>query len=111
MFERVSNSLISFTHRSLSLVTQSYLPFGDLLLTFGHGNLCQDYRRTLDLENAEVGIYMIPGLAKSINRSVLEGSVMRVGAIEAGCTKFVCGIGNEQGEIQDRLRQCRRNPK
>jgi alpha-L-fucosidase 2 len=32
--------------------TQSYLPFGDLLLTFGHGDLCQAYRRTLDLENA-----------------------------------------------------------
>jgi fructokinase len=28
---------------------------------------------------------------------------MRVGAIEAGGTKFVCGIGNEQGEIQDRI--------
>lgn len=27
---------------------------------------------------------------------------MRIGAIEAGGTKFVCGIGNEQGEIEDR---------
>lgn len=27
---------------------------------------------------------------------------MRIGAIEAGGTKFVCGIGNEQGMIEDR---------
>ncbi|MBB3113962.1 fructokinase [Paenibacillus phyllosphaerae] len=27
---------------------------------------------------------------------------MRIGAIEAGGTKFVCGIGNELGEIEDR---------
>ncbi|RCX13563.1 fructokinase [Fontibacillus phaseoli] len=26
---------------------------------------------------------------------------MRIGAIEAGGTKFVCGIGNERGEIED----------
>ncbi|MEK8130545.1 glycoside hydrolase family 95 protein [Paenibacillus filicis] len=32
--------------------TQSYLPFGDLLLTFGHGDLCQGYRRSLDLSTA-----------------------------------------------------------
>lgn len=28
---------------------------------------------------------------------------MRIGAIEAGGTKFVCGIGNEQGEIEERI--------
>ncbi|MBB6671533.1 ROK family protein [Cohnella nanjingensis] len=28
---------------------------------------------------------------------------MRIGAIEAGGTKFVCGIGNEQGTIEDRV--------
>ncbi|CAH1215425.1 Putative fructokinase [Paenibacillus plantiphilus] len=28
---------------------------------------------------------------------------MRIGAIEAGGTKFVCGIGNEHGEIEDRI--------
>ncbi|MGO4545556.1 ROK family protein [Paenibacillus sp. 2TAB23] len=28
---------------------------------------------------------------------------MRIGAIEAGGTKFVCGIGNESGEIEDRI--------
>ncbi|WP_274653315.1 ROK family protein [Paenibacillus humicola] len=28
---------------------------------------------------------------------------MRIGAIEAGGTKFICGIGNEQGVIQDRV--------
>jgi fructokinase len=27
---------------------------------------------------------------------------MRIGAIEAGGTKFVCGIGNEEGKIEDR---------
>ncbi|RXZ82893.1 glycoside hydrolase family 95 protein [Paenibacillaceae bacterium] len=32
--------------------TQSYLPFGDLLLSFGHGNIAHEYRRSLDLENA-----------------------------------------------------------
>jgi fructokinase len=28
---------------------------------------------------------------------------MRIGAIEAGGTKFVCGIGNENGEIEERI--------
>ncbi|WP_042166357.1 ROK family protein [Paenibacillus gorillae] len=28
---------------------------------------------------------------------------MRIGAIEAGGTKFVCGIGNEEGVIEDRV--------
>ena len=28
---------------------------------------------------------------------------MRIGAVEAGGTKFVCGIGNERGEIEDRI--------
>ncbi|MDF2834734.1 MAG: transcriptional regulator/sugar kinase [Paenibacillus sp.] len=28
---------------------------------------------------------------------------MRIGAIEGGGTKFVCGIGNERGEIEDRI--------
>jgi len=28
---------------------------------------------------------------------------MRIGAIEAGGTKFVCGIGNEEGNIEDRI--------
>jgi fructokinase len=28
---------------------------------------------------------------------------MRIGAIEAGGTKFVCGIGNENGQIEDRV--------
>jgi alpha-L-fucosidase 2 len=32
--------------------TQSYLPLGDLLVTFDHGNLGGDYRRTLDLADA-----------------------------------------------------------
>lgn len=28
---------------------------------------------------------------------------MRIGAIEAGGTKFICGIGNENGEIEDQI--------
>ena len=28
---------------------------------------------------------------------------MRIGAIEAGGTKIVCGVGNEQGVIEDRI--------
>jgi fructokinase len=28
---------------------------------------------------------------------------MRIGAIEAGGTKFVCGVGGEQGQIEDRI--------
>ncbi|GGG59022.1 glycoside hydrolase family 95 protein [Paenibacillus radicis (ex Gao et al. 2016)] len=32
--------------------TQSYLPFGELILNFGHGDLAKDYSRSLDLETA-----------------------------------------------------------
>lgn len=37
------------------------------------------------------------------NDAVQGGIDMRIGAIEAGGTKFVCGIGNEQGTIEDRV--------
>ena len=35
--------------RMMGPFTQSYLPLGDLRLTFDHGDLGRDYRRTLDL--------------------------------------------------------------
>jgi fructokinase len=35
---------------------------------------------------------------------------MRIGAIEAGGTKFVCGIGNEHGEIAERISFPTRGP-
>lgn len=35
---------------------------------------------------------------------------MRIGAIEAGGTKFVCGVGNELGEIEDRVHFPTRRP-
>jgi len=35
---------------------------------------------------------------------------MRIGAIEAGGTKFVCGIGNEQGTIEERVSFPTREP-
>ncbi|GGG61528.1 ROK family protein [Paenibacillus radicis (ex Gao et al. 2016)] len=35
---------------------------------------------------------------------------MRIGAIEAGGTKFVCGIGNEEGVIEDRVSFPTENP-
>jgi alpha-L-fucosidase 2 len=38
--------------RLMGPFTQSYLPLGDLLVTFDHGNLGGDYRRTLDLAEA-----------------------------------------------------------
>ncbi|SET68102.1 glycoside hydrolase N-terminal domain-containing protein [Paenibacillus sp. NFR01] len=38
--------------RMLGPYTQSYLPFGELLIRFEHGDVSRDYRRTLDLEDA-----------------------------------------------------------
>lgn len=35
---------------------------------------------------------------------------MRIGAIEAGGTKFVCGVGNENGEIEERIHFQTRRP-
>src|SRR5690606_33509706 len=32
-----------------------------------------------------------------------ETRYMRIGAIEAGGRKFVCGVGNEHGQIEDRI--------
>jgi fructokinase len=39
-----------------------------------------------------------------------EDGIMRIGAIEAGGTKFVCGIGNELGQIEDRVSFPTTNP-
>ncbi|OBZ11752.1 alpha-L-fucosidase [Bacillus sp. FJAT-27264] len=40
------------TRNMLGPYTQSYLPFGDLLLRFDHGSIYRSYKRTLDVENA-----------------------------------------------------------
>ncbi|QLG41548.1 glycoside hydrolase family 95 protein [Paenibacillus sp. FSL W7-1088] len=42
----------TLTKEMMGPYTQSYLPFGDLLLRFEHGNICHSYKRTLDIENA-----------------------------------------------------------
>ncbi|WP_339243046.1 glycoside hydrolase family 95 protein [Paenibacillus sp. FSL F4-0243] len=42
----------TLTREMLGPYTQSYLPFGDLLLRFEHGGVYQSYRRTLDIEHA-----------------------------------------------------------
>ncbi|WP_141680217.1 glycoside hydrolase N-terminal domain-containing protein [Bacillus sp. FJAT-26390] len=39
------------TKQLMGPYTQSFLPFGDLLLSFEHGNKYDSYRRALDLEN------------------------------------------------------------
>ncbi|MFM9279737.1 ROK family protein [Paenibacillus jiagnxiensis] len=35
---------------------------------------------------------------------------MRIGAIEAGGTKFICGVGNEKGEIENRISYATEEP-
>ena len=42
--------------RLMGPFTQSYLPLGDLLITFDHGNLGSDYRRGLDLRSAVASV-------------------------------------------------------
>jgi alpha-L-fucosidase 2 len=46
------NEADTLTREMLGPYTQSYLPFGDLLLRFDHGNIYNDYQRSLDVENA-----------------------------------------------------------
>ena len=36
-------------------------------------------------------------------RTTQRSTVMRIGALEAGGTKMVCAVGNEKGEILDRM--------
>src|SRR5215203_692202 len=42
--------------RLMGPFTQSYLPLGDLFITFDHGNLGGDYRRSLDLRQAVASV-------------------------------------------------------
>jgi alpha-L-fucosidase 2 len=42
--------------RLMGPFTQSYLPLGDLVITFDHGNLGNEYRRTLDLGDAVANV-------------------------------------------------------
>ena len=42
--------------RLMGPFTQSYLPLGDLVITFDHGNIGGDYRRTLDLGDAVAAV-------------------------------------------------------
>ena len=41
--------------------TQSYLPLGDLLLTFEHGNIAREYRRELNLREAAASVSYLVG--------------------------------------------------
>jgi alpha-L-fucosidase 2 len=43
--------------RLMGAFTQSYLPLGDLWITFEHGNVSREYRRTLDLTDAVASVH------------------------------------------------------
>lgn len=52
------------TKQMMGPYTQSYLPFGDMHVTFEHGNKYENYQRTLDLENGLSTVeYEIGGVA------------------------------------------------
>jgi alpha-L-fucosidase 2 len=46
----------TLTKRALGPYTQSYLPLGDLLVTFDHGDVAAGYRRELDLATAVAAV-------------------------------------------------------
>ena len=52
--------------------TQSYLPFGELLLNFGHGDLAKDYSRSLDLETAVSSVQYRIGEVKYVRESFVS---------------------------------------
>jgi alpha-L-fucosidase 2 len=60
--------------------TQSYLPMGDLLLSFEHGDIGADYRRVLDLGNAIATTRFRVGAVR-YTREVLSSHPARVIAI------------------------------
>lgn len=66
--------------------TESYLPFGDLQLTFEHGAACRNYRRTLDLANAvHVTEYNVGEV--SYKREVFASHPDRIIAMRLTCSQ------------------------
>jgi alpha-L-fucosidase 2 len=47
----------ALSERLMGAFTQSYLPLGDLWITFEHGNVSREYRRTLDLTDAVASVH------------------------------------------------------
>ncbi|MBD2872931.1 glycoside hydrolase family 95 protein [Paenibacillus arenilitoris] len=67
--------------------SQSYLPFGDLVLTFGHGDVCRSYRRSLDLDDAVSRVeYEIGGVSYSRELFVSHPDRVLALRLEAGAS-------------------------
>ena len=72
--------------------TQSYLPLGDVWLTFEHGNIARGYRRTLHLGDAVAGVtYMVGDVAytREVIASQPAGVIaVRIAAERPGLVTF-----------------------
>jgi alpha-L-fucosidase 2 len=66
--------------------TQGYLPFGDLTLTFEHGDVRQDYRRSLDLRTGTTWAGFLTGGVHH-TREVFASAPDQVLAIRIACDK------------------------
>ena len=72
--------------RLMGPFTESYLPLGDLFLTFEHGNVAGDYRRQLDLASATVTVHYRVGSVR-YTREVIASHPDQVIAIRLSADK------------------------
>ena len=66
--------------------TESYLPLGDLRLTFAHGDAATDYRRELDLATALARVSYRVGTVR-FRREVFVSAVDQVLVVQLGCDR------------------------
>jgi alpha-L-fucosidase 2 len=98
-------------HRMMGAYTQSYLPLGDVWLTFEHGNIARDYRRTLDLGDAVARVtYKVGDVAytREVIASHPAGVIaVRIAADRPGLVTFDarassrlrCDVTSEDGRL------------
>jgi alpha-L-fucosidase 2 len=84
------------THRMEGPYTESYLPLGDLVLTFEHGNIASGYRRELDLRSGVARVAYRVGPA-SYTREVFASHpdqliVVRLTTDQPGALSFVAKL-------------------
>ena len=91
----------ALSKRVMGPYTQSYLPLGDLIITFEHGNVASDYSRWLDLDTATSTTRYRVGTV-TYTREVLASAPARVIAVRLAADR--AGALRLTSRLQSQLR-------
>ena len=86
--------------------TQSYLPMGDLVLSFEHGDISADYHRWLDLDEASAGVQFRVGTVRYTRELVASHPAriiaLRLTSSKPGSLRFAARLRSQLRYTLDR---------